>query len=83
MMELLLIFISYWLLLQWYRAKFPMQLRPFSEICASHLSFNHPLFVHQSSLLSFQQGHVVAKREETGREMAAEFCLSVSLSYLK
>jgi hypothetical protein len=30
-----------------------------------------------------QQTHLVAKQGETGWEMAAEFCLSVSLSYLK
>jgi hypothetical protein len=30
-----------------------------------------------------QQRHLVAKRGETGREIAAEFCLPVSLSYVK
>jgi hypothetical protein len=41
-----------------------------------HLSYNHSWFIHQSSLLWFQQIHLVAKQVETGREIAAEFCLS-------
>jgi hypothetical protein len=51
--------------------------------CAPRLSSNHFRFIHQISLLWLQQRHPVSKRGETGREMAAEFCLSVSLSYLK
>jgi hypothetical protein len=35
------------------------------------------------SLFWLQQSHLVAKRRETGREMALEFYISVSLSYLK
>jgi hypothetical protein len=39
-------------------------------------------FIHQSSLLWLQQKHPVAKREKSGREMATELCLSVSVPYL-
>jgi hypothetical protein len=52
--------------------------------CAPHLSTNHTRFIHQrSSPLWLQQTHPVPKPGETGREMAAEFCLSVFLSFLK
>jgi hypothetical protein len=51
--------------------------------CAHHLSSNNSRFMHQNSLLWLQQRYLVAKRRETGREMAAEFCSSISLSCLK
>jgi hypothetical protein len=51
--------------------------------CASNLSSNHLQFIHQSYPLWLQQRHLVAKWGETGRKMSAEFCLSVSVSYLK
>jgi hypothetical protein len=43
---------------------------------------NHSRIIQQSTLFRLQQRHVVAKRGETGREMVAEFCVLVSLSYL-
>jgi hypothetical protein len=58
-------------------------MRPFSDLLCPHLSSNHSRFIHQSSLLWLHQTHPVGKRGKTGREMAAEFCLSVSLSCLK
>jgi hypothetical protein len=51
--------------------------------CDLQLSCNNSRFIHQSSLLRSQQRHTVAKQGETWRGMAAEFCLSVSLSYLR
>jgi hypothetical protein len=51
--------------------------------CAPNLSSNHSRFIRQNSLLWLQHRHLVAERGETGREMAAEFCPSASLSYLK
>jgi hypothetical protein len=59
-----------------------MQLRQFSVLLCSPIS-NHPQFIHQTSLLWLQQRHLVGTLKETGREMTAEFCLSVSLSQLK
>jgi hypothetical protein len=50
---------------------------------APRLSSNLSRFIDQRSLLWLQQRHLLAKRVETGREKAAGFCLSVSLSYLK
>jgi hypothetical protein len=47
-----------------------------------HLSSNHS-FPFTRILCSRCSRHLVATRGETGREMAAEFCLSVSLSYFK
>jgi hypothetical protein len=67
----------------WYRTKRSCNCDQFLIYSASHLSSNNSLFVHQSSLLWLQQRHVVAKRRETGREMAFKFWLSVSLAYLK
>jgi hypothetical protein len=69
--------------IEWYRTKRPLQLRPFSNLLCSHLSSNHSRFINQSSLLWLQQKHLILKWGETGRKMAPEFCLSVSLSYLK
>jgi hypothetical protein len=59
-----------------------MQLRPFSDpLCLSPYEFLFP--IHPPSYLPWlQQRHIVAKRGETGRELAAECCLSVSLAYL-
>jgi hypothetical protein len=51
--------------------------------CEPHMSSNNSLFIHQSSLLRLQQTHMKAKRGKSRREIAAEFCLSVSLSYRK
>jgi hypothetical protein len=55
----------------------------FLVYCAPHLSSNHSRFVHQGSLLWFQQRRLVAKRRETELEISTKFCLSISLSYLK
>jgi hypothetical protein len=65
---------------EWYHAKRPMQLRPFYD-CAPRV-----LIIPDSStrdLCSGRSRHLVAKRGETGREMAAEFCISVSPLYVK
>jgi hypothetical protein len=51
--------------------------------CPSCLSSDHSRFIHQSSLLWLQQRHLISKRGETWRKIVTEFCLSVSLSYLK
>jgi hypothetical protein len=51
--------------------------------CTPHLSSNHSRFIRQSSLLWLQQTYLVAKRGGTGRGMAAEFFLTLSLAYLK
>jgi hypothetical protein len=66
----------------WYRTKRPMQLRPFFNRCAPHLSSNYTESSTRA-LCSDCSSHLVAKREETKREIAAEFCLIASLSYLK
>jgi hypothetical protein len=55
----------------------------FLIFCAARLSYNHSRVIRQSSQLWLQQRHLVSTRREIGREMAAEFCLSVSLSHLK
>jgi hypothetical protein len=55
----------------------------FLIFCAARLSYNHSRVIRQSSQLWLQQRHLVSKRREIGREMAAECCLSVSLSHLK
>jgi hypothetical protein len=74
----------YWLPLRGdYRTKRPTHCDHFLIYCAPHLSYNHSRFTHQTSLLWLKQRHLVAKRRETGREVVAEFCLSVSLSCLK
>jgi hypothetical protein len=67
----------------WHRIKRPMQLRPFYALLCSPPSSNNLWFIHQSSLLWLHQKRLVVKRGESGREMFAEFCLSISLSYLK
>jgi hypothetical protein len=36
--------------------------------CASHLSSNHSRLIHQNSLLSLQQTHLVAKGEKIGEK---------------
>jgi hypothetical protein len=51
----------------------------FLSVVLSHLSSNHSQFIHQSSLFWLQQRHLVAKRGESGLEIAAEFCQSASL----
>jgi hypothetical protein len=75
--------IGYWLLYEWYRTKRPMHCGHFLVYYAPHLSSNHSWFVHQSSQLWLNQRHLIAKRGETGQEIATEFCLLISLSYLK
>jgi hypothetical protein len=74
---------------EWYCTKRPMQLRPFPDrLCPPpppHLtmSSNHSRLSHHRSVLWLQRIHLVAKWGETRREVAAEFCLSVSLSYFE
>jgi hypothetical protein len=68
---------------EWYRANVPCNFMHVLPYYAPHLNSNLSRVIYQSSLLWLQQKHLVAKREETGLEMAAEFCLSVSLPYLK
>jgi hypothetical protein len=70
----------YWLLLRGGIVQsVPCNCNYFLIYCAS----NHSRIIQQSSLFWLLQRHVVAKRGETGREMVAEFCLLLSLSYLK
>jgi hypothetical protein len=47
------------------------------------MSSNHSQFIRQNSLLWLQERNLVAKQGETGREMAIEFFLSLSISYVK
>jgi hypothetical protein len=47
------------------------------------VSSNHSRFIHHSFLLWLQQRHLIVKQRETWWKLAIEFCLSVSLSYLK
>jgi hypothetical protein len=75
--------VNYWLLISMVSYKASHTLRPSYNLLCCHLSSNHYRFIHQSSLLWLQQRHLVANGGETGREMTAEFCLSVSLSYLE
>jgi hypothetical protein len=60
-----------------------MKLRPFSDLLCSPYEFYIILDSSTSVFCSRCSRHLVAKRGESGREIAAEFCLSVSLSYLK
>jgi hypothetical protein len=55
-----------------YRTKHPIHCDHILIYCA-HLTPNYPRIIHQSSLFLL---HLVAKRGESGRDMAAEFCLS-------
>jgi hypothetical protein len=64
----------------WYRTKRPLQLRPFYIYCASPSEFYHSRYIHQNYFLRLQQTDLVGKRGESGWEMAAEFCLSLSVS---
>jgi hypothetical protein len=66
-----------------YKTSHPCNCDHFLIYCAPHLSSNHSCFIHQSSLLWLQQWHLVAKRGQSKREIASEFCLSVSLTYPK
>jgi hypothetical protein len=49
--------------------------------CASHLSFNHSLFIHQDSLLWLQKRYLVAKRGKPWREMSVNFVYRYLFSY--
>jgi hypothetical protein len=73
---------AYWLLvaiMEWYRKSVPCNYDHFMIFCAPHLSPNHSRFVHQISLLWLLQRHLVVKRGETGREIAAELLISFSV----
>jgi hypothetical protein len=61
----------------------PCYFEHFLICCAPHLGSNIFRLIHETSLLWLQQRHLVVKREETGWEMVAELCLSVSPFYLK
>jgi hypothetical protein len=76
--------IVYWLLLRGGIVQsVPCNCEHLMIYSAPHLNSNHSWFIHQSSLLSGCSRNLVAKRGETGREIDAEICLSVSLPYLK
>jgi hypothetical protein len=57
-----------------YCTKLPMNCDNFLIYCAPHLNSNHSRFTHHEF-----SALVVAKREETAWEIAAEFCLSASI----
>jgi hypothetical protein len=68
---------------RWYRTKRSMQERPLYDLLYSSSEFYsvpiHPL--QFSALVAAETPNSEAGK--TGQEMASEFCLSVSLSYLK
>jgi hypothetical protein len=59
------------------------EIKKINFLFVTNRSYNHFRFTHQSLLLWLQQRHLVAKPGETVRKMATEFCLSVSLVYLR
>jgi hypothetical protein len=60
----------------WYCTKRSMQLRALCDRLFSFLNSDHSPFIHRTFLLWFHRRRLVAKRGETGREMANEFFLS-------
>jgi hypothetical protein len=68
---------------EWYRTKRPVQLRPFSDAsCSPSEFYSFPVYPPEFPVLV--AAHTLSSGAGVpGREMAAEFCLSVSLSYLK
>jgi hypothetical protein len=59
----------------WYRERHRIDCYHSLTYCAPHLSSNHSQFINHSPLLWLPQRHLVAKQEETLRNMASKYCL--------